>query len=216
MELAGAIKRAPRWAWVTAAGIGLGAAGIKLWTNRGKEPESATATEVTADGVPLPTSTGNPIATIVPPVIIGQGTGDQNSGLGMLQEAYFSALGGVIGTYQDILGPLMTSNQALLLGNAQTIQELALAGSAPNSSTTAPPQIMPFPVPVPATPQALPTGGGMPASPCGSCKPPYPFCNESNKKCYTVACASGNSGRRKGRWHLYANSSLNTWMGPTC
>ncbi len=224
MELVNTIKRAPRWAWVTAAGIGLGAAGIKLWTNRNKPDSTAVADEVLDPSLPypVPTSTGNPVATIVPPVIIGQQSGDNGMGLvSSLHDAYISGVGNLIQSYQDVWGPVQTAQMALLGGHAQTIQDLAIAGAAPSSATPMPEVLQPFAAPVAAAPIALPAPApaqrpSTPASPCGTCKAPYPYCNEANKKCYTVACASGNGDRRKGRWHLYADARHNTWMGPTC
>jgi hypothetical protein len=225
-----AIKRAPRWAWVTAAGIGIGAAGVKLYKNRAKPAsEQATTTSdgsaLDAVGNPLPTSSGNPVATIVPPVIIGGQTADPNAGVGELQALYISGVQTLVDSFQSVWGPVMTSQMELLSGygqtgmdNASTIQALALAGSAPKSNTQLPAEIVPQPAPAPPAPVAIVPASApapAPASPCGNCASPYPLCNETNGACYTVACASGTGTRRKGKWHLYANLP-DVWMGPTC
>lgn len=215
------IKRAPRWAWVTAAGVGIGAAGIKLWNNRAK-PDSedaaaaAAGSALDAYGNPLPTSTGNPVATIVPPVIFGGQAGDPNQGVGELQALYLGAAQTLIDSYQNVWGPVQTAHLSLLEGNAATIQALALAGSPPNAGTYLPAEIVPSPAPAPAAPVPIVPAPSKPAaSPCGTCKSPYPYCNEQARACYTVACASGTGTRRKGKWHLYANRP-DVWMGPTC
>jgi len=226
-----AVKNAPRWAWVTAAGVGIGAAGIKLWHGRAKPASEANATPadgsaLDASGNPLPTTTGNPVATIVPPVIIGGGTADPQSGVSDLQNLYVSGVQSVLDAASNIYGPVATIEQALLSNfgdiagsNASTLQALALAGSAPNSNTTLPPELQPAPAPAPPSPVAIiPAPAPAPAataSPCGSCTSPYPFCNEANGQCYTVACASGTGTRRKGKWHLYKNIP-DVWISPTC
>lgn len=217
MELVSAIKRAPRWAWVTAAGVGLGAAGLKLWNNRDKPPDEAVATDILdpSSPYPSPTSTGNPVATIVPPVIVSPGGGDFNQGVPVLQDLYVGAVANLIQSYENLWGPVNTTHMALLQGNAETIQALAMAGSAPNSATTQPEAILPFPVPAAQVPNPLPASTGASPSPCGTCKPPYPFCNEQAKSCYTVACASGTGGRKKGKWHLY-KSRPDVYMGAKC
>lgn len=221
------IKRAPRWAWVTAAGVGIGAAGIKLYKNRAKpagETGSATASDGSALdslGNPLPTTTGNPVATIVPPVIIGGQGADTNAGVGELQGLYLGAVQNIIDSYQNVWGPIATASMSILTGNAATIQDLAIAGSAPNSQTQLPAEIVPQAAPPPDAPVAIipatvpAPAPAAPASPCGDCQPPYPFCNEANGACYTVACATGAGTRRKGRWHLY-KTLPDVWIGPTC
>lgn len=194
------VKRAPKWAWITAAGVGIAAGGIQLWKHRATD---ATDDIVAADGSTaadplnpygLPTSTGNPVATIVPPVIIG-GNNDADQGVGVLQDLYVGAVGGVIQAYQDVWGPVQTAQLALLTGNAQTIQDLAIAGSAPNSSGSTPAALLPYTPPAPAAPQALPS---KPKDPCTG---EFPF--QSSQGCYKVVCASGKGDHAKGRWHFY-------------
>lgn len=229
------IKKAPRWAWVTAGGIGIGAAGIKLWKNRAKPASETTATAtdgslLDANGNPLPTtSMANPVATIVPPVIIG-GTGDgTGDALGNLMGIFTNLTQTIGDTYQSIWGPTQTAEMALLgnfgdiaSSNAGAIQALAQAGSAPNSNTALPPELLQGAAPVIAAPVALPIAAPAPAPVAAApvidkCPgPTYPFLNPANGLCYTVACASGTGTRRKGRWHLYANSANDQWMGPTC
>lgn len=184
MSLVDSVKRAPRWAWVTAAGLGIGAAGIKLWNGRDAEQSNATVgTQVDPiTGYPIaPTnSVANPVATIVPPVIIGNDGGDSMAGVGALQDLYTSAVQGLLSSYQDVWGPVQTAQLTLLTGNAETIQALALAGSAPNSSTPPPAAIVAQPAPVPAAPVALPTP--KPATPAPAFKVVYENRTRDNGK----------------------------------
>lgn len=219
MQLTDTIKRAPRWAWVTAAGIGLGAAGIKLWNNRDAPASEAEAALIEDPTSPYPTlvpQSGNP-GIIVPPVIVQGNSADDNAGVPALQDAYLGALGGLMGAYQDVWGPVQTAATHLLLGNAQALQDLALAGTPPNygGATALPAAIVPYPPPAPVAPIALPTPA--PArKPCGGCPSSYPNCNEAKNKCYKVACASGNGDRAKGRWHLYATPADDARVSSTC
>lgn len=219
MAFTDAIKRAPRWAWVTAGGIGLGAAGIKLWNNRGK-PDSETT--VTAQEIgdpsspyPVPQSTGNPVATIVPPVVIGStGGGDSAFGLQGLHELYIGATQDLLQSYADVWGPVQSTQMMLTQGLAETIAALALAGSAPGGASM-PAAIVPYPPPAAPAPTPLPA----PAPAPDPCTGEYP--HQSARGCYKVACASGSGTRRKGRWHLYHPSpskgnGAEIWVRPDC
>lgn len=204
MALTDTLKRAPRWAWVTAAGIGLGAGAITLYRHRAAPPKDAAATDATADpyGGPLPTTTGNPVATIVPPVLVGGGgsngsdlfaslaagiVGGWQDVLGSSQGVTDQALGfvGQAGaTYQDIWGPVQQQQSNLLAGFASTIQDLAAAGGAPSSTPVTdpnaqagPPTINVYVPPAAAAPSALP-----PAAAAPTCPSAYP--NGSPGSCY--------------------------------
>lgn len=232
MALTDAIKHAPRWAWVTAAGVGLGAAGIKLWNGRAKDASTpADATTIGDPSAPYPVANGSttPAGIIVPPVIVGQQGTDQQFGLQDLHNLYISATQGLIEGYQQLWGPVMSEQMALLDGNAATIQSLALAGSAPNSGATPGQPALPAAIsPIPPTPAqtpiplgtiaaaiaAVPWGGHATSAP-GSCNGEFPYRNAANGKCYKVACANGNGARRKGRWHLYKDGS-EVWMSTAC
>lgn len=222
MALTDTLKRAPRWAWVTAAGVGIGAAGIKLWNNRAKPDSETTATPTTVydptSPYPVPTSTNSPVATIVPPVIIGQDNGDPNAGVGALQDLYIGAMGSVLEAYESVWGPVQTAQLGLLSGFASTIQDLAIAGSAPNSGGQAPgTSVLPVaivPFPAPAQPAPTPVPAPTPA-PKRCTTAPYLNLNEATGKCYAVVCASGNGEKRKGRWHVYQDGH-DVFMQPTC
>lgn len=222
MALTDTLKRAPRWAWITAAGVGIGAAGIKLWNNRDK-PAAESGADPTLIGdpaspYPVPTSTQSPVATIVPPVIIGQDSGDPNAGVSELQNLYVGALDGVLQAYENVWGPVQTAQLGLLSGFASTIQDLAIAGSAPNSgnnitgSNPLPVDIVSFPAP--AQPAPSPVPAPVPAPKRCTTKP-YLLLNEATGKCYAVVCASGKGDKRKGRWHAYQDGH-DVFVGPTC
>lgn len=220
MAVTDALRHAPRWAWVTAGGIGLGAAGIKLWNHRAK-PASEQDVAPGQIGDPsspypmAPSSTSSPVATIVPPVIIGNGGGSDSAfGLQGLHDTYIGAVQSVLQSYADVWGPVQTTHLMLTQGMAETLGALAQAGSAPNSSPL-PAALQPFPVAPAPVQQALPA----PPPPPDPCTGEYPF--HSSRGCYKVACASGSGVRRRGRWHLYnprptLGNGAEIWMQPTC
>jgi hypothetical protein len=213
-----AIKRAPRWAWITAGGVGLGAAGIKLWNNRAKEDEAAAEAASGDPLAPYPQTTTNPVATIVPPVIVSPSDNPGGAfGLQGLHDTYIGAIGSVMDGWERVWGPVQDAQLALLTGNAQALADLARAGSAPNSTPPVPPpELVPFPVPaVQQAPVALPAPAPAPAGPCTG-KAPYTKYNPAKNDCYTVICARGTGNRRAGKWHAYLNPKNDQWMGPNC
>lgn len=220
MPLTDTIRRAPRWAWVTAGGIGLGAAGIKLWNNRAKPAGEATATAQEigdpSSPYPVPQSTGNPVATIVPPVIIANQGEDPSASVAPLLDLFTSTILSAQQMYADVWGPVQTSQLMLLQGNAQTIQDLAMAGAAPGGASM-PPALEPYIPPAPVAPVALPAAQPAPvAAPVirpDPCTGEYP--NESGGECYKIACASGRGDLRAGRWHFH-KSGRKVWVRATC
>lgn len=224
MALTDTLKRAPRWAWITAAGVGLGAAGIKLWNGRDKPADEAASSATTvydpSSPYPVPQSTASPVATIVPPVILSQDSGDPMAGVAQLQDLYIGAVGGLIQGYETLWGPVQTAQLGLLSGFASTIQDLAAAGPAPGFGSTPgsapiPVDIVSFPAPPPAAPSPVPAPPPPPPPPkkCGTA--PYLNLNEATGKCYAVVCASGNGAKRKGRWHVYQDGH-DVFIRPTC
>lgn len=155
-----AVKRAPKWAWWTVAGVGVGVGALKLWGNRttadGDTPADTGAT-VDEMGNPTYGPSGGSTGVIVPPVIIPNDTSDQSgTGLGDLQALYLSGVATTIGQmtegYQMVLGKSMeVTDQSMgitdqvggllsqTVGALQDIasQKIALAGggSAPQPAT---------------------------------------------------------------------------------
>jgi hypothetical protein len=82
MPIAKTVKRAPRWAWYIAGGVGLGAIAIRVWKGRDAEPSDSTS--VTSVGSPAATAAPSPVIT--PPVIIqgNDGSGAMESLAGMI------------------------------------------------------------------------------------------------------------------------------------
>lgn len=140
MNLTSSIKRAPKWAWYTAGGLGVAAAGVKVWKNRGgkgDEPIENVPGQEVGENSPGGYSGGyvgggGAPGVIVPPVIIPQQNND-NGGLAGLTELYMDGVGSVFSAWENLLGPVMGSQQQLLMGSFDTIQQLALAGGAPQS-----------------------------------------------------------------------------------
>jgi hypothetical protein len=137
MNLAASLKKAPRWAWYTAAGLGLGAAAITLHRNRGGGVAEEGIDNVPADdlGESVPVGSGSPSGVIVPPVIVGSSP-DPNMGVGDLQGLYIGATQDLFTGWESLLGPLVSTQSQLLLGNTETLNQIAQAGSAPVSQPT--------------------------------------------------------------------------------
>jgi len=148
-----AIKRAPKWAWFTVAGVGVGAGALKLWGNRttadGDTPldENGSPTEI---GTPSYGPGGGGTGIIVPPVIIPNDNSDQSgTGLMDLQALYMTGVATTIqqmtGGYEMVLGKslevtdksMSVTDQvsALLSQSIGALSDKAAAGSAPRPAT---------------------------------------------------------------------------------
>lgn len=156
MNIAATVKKAPRWAWYTAGGLGLGAAAIKLYQHRGGGTATDTTNTPAADiGTTVGTTGGTPPGVIVPPVILGGNAADPNVGVGPLQDLYVGAAGSLFSAWENLLGPVMGTQNQLLLGNADTISQIAMAGGPPQSAPTPVISFLPIPqhIPVALTPK---------------------------------------------------------------
>src|SRR3954451_21404257 len=92
------IKRAPKWAWYTVAGVAVGGTAIKLYANRDAPTAEQVASE---DGEGIGDGTtavsGSPTPVIVPPVLVGNDQGDAvPGGVGQLHDTYIGAIGGLL------------------------------------------------------------------------------------------------------------------------
>lgn len=165
-----AIAQTPKKVWLIGGGIGAGFLVIKFWRGRqgGTETE---ATQEATDLSPVPGSGqptyaggayGGAVAPLIPPVIIGGDGGDSLTGVPALQDLYTGVVSSLIGNYENLFGPLYSTQQALLLNQSDTLNSIALAGSSPREA----PQITVVtqePIPQPA-PVAIPTSYTPPAA----------------------------------------------------
>jgi hypothetical protein len=202
MGLTDSLKRAPKWTWYTAAGLGLGGIAIRLYQNRGGRLDQPITNEVGEEigGIGGMTSGGTPPGIIVPPVILGS-QGDPNIGVGPLQELFVGGTQSLLSSWEALVAPLMSTQSALLMGNSETISQLAMAGSAPQSVGV--PVVSVAPVPQPAPILLAPRPAPPPPKPPDRCVGAFPNLNEANGKCYKVGCCSTSKGPR--RCNLYAD-----------
>lgn len=176
MAITDTIKRAPKWAWYTTGGVGLGAVALKFYSNRDK-PEEAQATPNESDMYAGGVEAASPAYGIVTPSIVPVESSPDPSGL------LDSMIGGVdtlltsTGQFwRDVWGPTQEQNANLLAGmygqNQQltgilsdiigqqnaTIETIASAGPAPAPivQVTAPAPIASAPPPPPTPPAAQP------------------------------------------------------------
>lgn len=202
MSLTDSVKRAPRWAYLTAAGVGVGAVGIKLWRDRDKPPEDPTvAAEYNAGPNvtdPIYAGGGGTPGVIVPPVIIGGSSDDPQAGLVDVQSMY----GDLFGTMTGMIEALMGAGAAP--PSAQQ-QPTPVVSYDPLPQATPTPVPSPIPVPVATVPQ--PTTSSAPT--CASLYPSYPQHHAADgppgpNSCYKSTCESHQvvhtykNGRRQG------------------
>jgi hypothetical protein len=151
MDLTSSIKHAPRWAWYTAAGVGVGAAALKLYKNRASDP----ATQVPGDGTPAgtyttPILTASPTSVITPPVV-GVSTGNDGGSLLDMMQLWTGAVTTTIDQLTGIYGPVAQTEQDLLAHlpdlltqNQWTpadIQHIIQAAPGPAAAPQAPPVV---------------------------------------------------------------------------
>lgn len=151
--LTNSIKRAPKWTWYTATGLGLGAVAIKFYQNRGGKQDQPITNEIGSEVGSLQgtTSGGTPPGVIVPPVILGGSGSDPNLGVGPLQDLFMSGAQSIFGAWEAMVGPLQTTQSSLLMSSTDTISQIALAGAAPQSVGTPVVSAPPIPQPAPIT-----------------------------------------------------------------
>lgn len=166
------IQRMPKAVWIGALGIAGGAVAIKVWKDRASEDSEQVATDATPPGGmdgSLVGATNYPItgtAPLISPVII---SGDSESGsgtdAGALQGMYLDAIGGLVGGYENMVGPLQSTQQALLLGQNDALLSIINAGGSPGvggSAVSSP--VVSAPPPATPTATAIPTGATDPVT----------------------------------------------------
>lgn len=180
------LKRAPKWAWVTVAGVGIGAIAIKMYDDRG---DDAGVTEGTGPGVGGEEGTvvgggmaggGGATGIIVPPVINQPNPDAMIPGLDLITGVVSDLSAG----WEALLGPII-SNQAAI--NDVVVDAIANAGGPPGAVLGNP---TPVTIPVTVTqapPPAAPTRPG-----------PKPCCLYNGHPLSWWHKASEN--RRHGRW----------------
>lgn len=178
MAATDALKRAPKWAWYSAAGIVGGGAAIKLWKNRAKEPDTGDTTEEMTQGdyggeyIGDAGSMPSPVATVTPSVVITQGGGENANPFDPTPYLDFIREGGqsVLTAYDSVYKPVSDTNQMIvggltgLLGssmagtNDRALAQIANAGSPPAPAIQNPtPQQIAAPVKAaPAAPAKAP------------------------------------------------------------
>jgi hypothetical protein len=202
MPIAKTVKRAPRWAWYIAGGVGLGAVAIRVWKGRDAEPSDSTS--VTSVGSPAATAAPSPVIT--PPVIIqgNDGSGAMESLAGMI-----GVFGGSFDNALSIIGGLAQGDQSLAGEGVTNIADIAKSviaqgGSAPQPSIQVPPVItISNPIVQAPTPRPQPT-------PTATCPAAFPRHNPANgapgpRSCYK--CQKGVTGDKTYPYvHVYQDS----------
>lgn len=208
-EITGLVKRAPKWAWVTAAGIGIGGVAVYTVKNRAAPPTDGSGSEVDTIGDPATQLwDSSPVPGIVVPPIVTPGTGDSQVGVTDLQNLYIDATGRTMdllaGGFGSLLGANLDLTHSVIDNNSglqATLNQIVTGGGM---GVPAPPGAVAVNTPV-AAPAAAPTP--QPAA----CPPQYPY--RAADGCYQVAnansCECSGSGRTRkcwtlqNRWHIY-------------
>lgn len=225
MSIVNTIKHAPRWTWYTIGGVVVGVGALRIYKDRAAPDPTAVAGDGTTTGDALsgstqPATTGSsPPGVIVPPIITGSDGGSASD----LGAAFAGLVGGTIGDLSDLLGTVVTGDQANLnamIANqgqwtGQLIDALAGAGSPPQPVHVNPSPVIvnmpPPPQPAPHTPAPSHPAAPHPAS--SQCGGEFPL--HSDRGCYKVVCSSGHGSHKKGRWHFYKNGQ-EVWVRPNC
>lgn len=208
-DIAGLVKRAPKWAWVTAAGVGIGGVAVYTVKNRAAPPTDGTGAELDTIGDP-PTQLwdSSPIPGIVVPPIVTPGGGDSQVGVTDLQNLYIDATGRTLdllgGGFGSLLGANLDLTHSILEQNTGLQQSLTQIVTGGGLGVPAPPGAVAV-----GTPAVAPAPAPRPSPP--GCPPQYPF--RAADGCYVVSnqneCKCTGSGRTRkcwtvqNRWHIY-------------
>lgn len=186
MDIVNKIKHAPKWVWLSAAGLSAGVIVLRLYHNRTTADNANTATPstTTPDTTNLGSQyygtagvTSSPVLVTAPSSDVGSSTTQSVFDPSPIIDSIGGLLGGVI-------GPVQTTLDDILLNQGQTISSLAGAGSAPQPIINIAPPILQAPVPPPPAPAPAPT----PASNVTAAKCPSSHPLGSPPNCYrTVA-----------------------------
>ena len=148
------IKRAPKWAWLTGAGVGAGVIGLHLWRNRAAPADNSQTASTVGDGT-VPGSTGSsPTPVIVPPVI-NQTPSDSNGGADAASvltaisgiftpiiDDFTTVIGAQQGTITTVVAQegsdLQTAVGAIQANNDSWLSALAAGGVAPQPAASQP------------------------------------------------------------------------------
>lgn len=171
MPIQTTLKRAPRWAWYIAGGVGLGAVAVRVYKGRATDTPDTPSNDPTVAGSPL--VTGAPSPVIVPPVIM---QGDSGGGGNQPDISWLAGLLGTVSQSVDnavgTIGGLASGDQ-MLAGTAiaQTGQiataVIASGGGAPQPAIQAPPVVNVYMPAATPTPRPVPT-------PVKTCPASYP------------------------------------------
>lgn len=210
-----ALKRAPRWTWYIAGGVGLGAVAIRVYNGRDADDADVSAGDgsTVGDSTPgtvYPGTTGSsPPGVIVPPIITG-GDGGSASDLGA---AFAGLIGGTITDLTGLVGMTIDAQGAAtqtwigaMSDNTNTwisawqadrgefLKAIAEAGSRPLPVAQNPTPVVVNVAPPPAAPVAAPPAPTKPKPP----NPAYPFFQEVGPRAgqwYKVVLKGGEKFR---------------------
>lgn len=200
--LTASLKRAPKWAWYTAAGVGVGAAVIKVYKDRDADPSDPEVGEVVGTAA-APVLAGSPTPTIVPPVIIGGNAADPNAGVPVLQELYIGAVSDLVHGWEALVGPLTSTVTTIAMeASPNALQALAMAGGPPGLAQDNPTPVMTAPAPAPAVAAPVPTP-----------KPPATFTKITKRQTFGRK-ADKNLWCGEAPFHRWSDGRPDVQMGP--
>lgn len=185
MDIAKSVKRAPKWAWFTVAGVGVGAIAIKVYNKRDAEPSTDTG-ELGGSGVT--TASPSPTPVLVPPVVIGGGGGSADTDANAVINLFSTGMQQLIEGWQTVWGPVQANDQAIIgtiLTGQQGITDavasaIATAGLPPGPAISNPSPVMTAPGTGPVAIGSSP----QPPTPQPKCPANYPHLDSDGQGCY--------------------------------
>lgn len=190
MDIADKIKHAPKWVWLSAAGLSVGVIGLRLYHNRttADNTNTATPTVSTPAATPIGSQYYGTAGVSSSPVLVTAPSSDVGSSVTQSVFDPSPIIDSIGGLLTGVIGPVQTTLDDILLSQGQNISLLAGAGSAPQPIINVSPVVVaPAPIAPPA-PAPTPVNNVVPIT-AAKCPSSHPLGSPPN--CYRTVATKG-------------------------
>lgn len=207
MALTSSIKKAPKWAWYVAGGVGLGAVAIQVYKRRAVDTPDANSASSGADTIGTPSGgSAAPSPVITPPVIVSPG--DNSPDFTGMFAVFGDALNNAVSTVSQLAQGDQGITQSTIGGAFDFARDvIANAGQAPAPAVS-------LPTPVVVQPPTANTPAVVTPAACPSAFPNHNAAKgaPSSASCYANCGHDECHGGKKSREHAhcYQNGSRQT------